>query len=79
MRLSKEERAIERSLLQGEYRDVDKSEFEAIAHAVARRRKEAVLNIRVNRQDLENLKKKAKQFRVPYQSFISEILHRFAA
>jgi len=51
----------------------------SIAQAVARRRKEAVLYIRINKQDLENLKKKARRYDVPYQSFISEILHRFAS
>jgi len=79
MKLTKEERAIEKAIARGGYVSVSKAEFEEIAQAIARRRKEAVLNIRMNQQDLDNLKKKAKQFKVPYQSFISEILHRFAA
>jgi predicted DNA binding CopG/RHH family protein len=79
MKLNKEERAIERAAARGEYISVSKTEFEAIARAIAQRRKEVVLNIRMNRQDLENLRKKAKQLHVPYQSFISEILHRYAA
>ena len=44
-----------------------------------RRKKDAVLNMRVNRQDLAGLKQKARRLGVPYQSFISELLHHFAA
>jgi predicted DNA binding CopG/RHH family protein len=79
MKLDKQEKAIEKALMKGEYVKVDPAEFQVIAQAVARRRKEAVLNIRINKEDLEILKKKAKELQVPYQSFISEILHRYAA
>jgi predicted DNA binding CopG/RHH family protein len=75
-KLTKEERAIEREI--HKYVPVPKAEFDEIVRAIARRRKEAVLSIRINQQDLDNLKKKAKQFKVPYQSFIAEILHRHA-
>ena len=79
MKLSKQEHEIERAAAHKEFRPVSRAEFEAIAQAVARRKKEAVLNIRINKRDLENLKRKAKRFNVPYQTLISEILHRFAA
>jgi predicted DNA binding CopG/RHH family protein len=79
MKLTKVERAIERAAARGEYVSVSRAEHKAIAQAIVRRRKEAVLNIRMNQQDLDKLKKRAKQFKVPYQSFISEILHRHAA
>ena len=79
MKLTKEERAIEKAIARGEYVRVSQAEFEEVAQTIARRRKEAILNIRMNKRDLDSLKKKAKQFKVPYQSFISEILHRFAA
>ena len=49
------------------------------AEAIARRRKKAVLTIRMNQQDLDRIKKKAKHYKIPYQTFISEILHRIAA
>ncbi len=79
IRLSTKERAIENALLKGEYRPVSEARCKAIAQAVARRKKDAVLHIRMNRQDLEGLKKKARHIGVPYQSFISEVLHNFAA
>ena len=76
--LTKEERAIERGLLRGDYRPVGAVEAQAMAKAIAARRKDAVLNIRINSQDLNHLKQKAKTLGVPYQTFISEILHRYA-
>ena len=78
VRLSRGEREIEAALLRGEYRDVDEVEFETIAQAVAHRRKDAVLNIRVNSQDLKTIKAKAKRHGIRYQTFISELLHRIA-
>jgi predicted DNA binding CopG/RHH family protein len=79
MKLTKMERGIEKALLKGEYVNVPESEFKRIAAIVAHHRKDAVLSLRINRRDLDNLKKKANQYNVPYQSFISEILHRYAA
>ena len=79
IRLSRSEKAIERALLRGEYRPVKQAEFNRIAEAIARRKKDAVLNIRVNSQDLESIKQKAKRMGIPYQSFVSELIHQYAA
>ena len=78
IKLSRGERAIEDALLRGEYRDAAESEFQEIAQAVAHRRKDTVLNIRVNSQDLQTIKAKAKRHGIRYQTFISELLHRVA-
>ncbi len=75
-RLTKQEKEIENALVRGEYRAVPKSEFEEIARAVAHRRKDAVLNIRVNSHDLEGIKQKTRKLGVRYQSFLSELIHR---
>lgn len=77
-KLSGTEQQIEEALLRGEYTDVGATEFKEIAQAVAHRRKDAVLNIRVNSQDLEAIKKKAARYGIKYQTFVSELLHRFA-
>lgn len=77
--LNKEERKIEKALLKGEYHPVSGIEFDSIVQAVAQRKKDAVLNIRINSQDLKQLKRKSKHLGIPYQTFVSEILHRFAA
>ena len=79
IKLTKEEKAIEKALLKGEYRSASPAEMEEIARAIAHHRKEAVLSLRINRGVLEGLKRNAKRYGVPYQSFISEILHRYAA
>lgn len=76
--LTRQEKAIENSLLGGEYFNVSKGEFEAIAQAVANRKKDVVLNIRVNSQDLKNIRQKAQKLGIRYQTFISELLHRIA-
>lgn len=76
--LTRQEKAIEDALVKGELVDVDPKEFQMIAEAIERRKKDAVLNIRINRYDLENLKHKAKKLGIKYQTFISEILHRVA-
>ena len=76
--LSKSERAIELAVGRGEYRPASREEFDLIAEAVARRKKDAVLNIRVNSQDLDNIKQKAKQMGIPYQTFVSELIHQYA-
>lgn len=78
IKLTRHERAIESALVRGAYINVPPREFEAIAQAVAHRRKNAVLNIRVNRDDLESIKQKARQFGIKYQALISELLHRVA-
>ncbi len=78
IKLTKEEQEIEDALVRGDYKDVSKSDFEEIARALALRRKDAVLNIRLNSQDLRSIKQKAKRLGVKYQTFISEVLHRVA-
>lgn len=77
-KLTKQEKFIEEELLKDQYLKVDENEFKAIAQAIALRKKDAVLNIRVNNNDLKNIKLKAQRLGLKYQTFISEILHRVA-
>ena len=76
IRLTREEREIEENI--EKYVPVDKKEFEAIVRALEARKKDAVLNIRVSKYDLDSIKKKATQLGIRYQTFISEVLHRVA-
>ena len=76
--LTRQEKAIENSLLKGEYINVGKSEFAAIAESIAARKKDAVLNVRVNSRDLASIKRRAQKLGIKYQTFISEIIHRIA-
>ena len=78
VKLTRQEKTIEESLLKGEYANVDKEELAAIAQALESRKKDAVLNIRVNSKDLENIKEKAHRLGIRYQTLISEFIHRIA-
>ncbi len=78
IKLTRQEREIEEALIKGEYVDVKPSLFEELAEAISSRKKDAVLNIRINKHDLENIKKKAKHLGVRYQTFVSELLHHVA-
>ena len=76
--LTRQEKEIEDALMAGEFVNVDKRELEDISQAIARRRKDTVLNIRVNSQDIISIKQKAKKLGIKYQTFISEVLHKIA-
>ena len=78
IRLTRQEKAIEDDLIKGKYVNVSGEEFSRIAEAVAARRKDAILHIRVNSEDLNNIKAKAQKLGVKYQTFVSEVLHRLA-
>ena len=78
IKLNRQEKEIENDLLAGHYVDSEPGEFEAIAEAIKARRKDSVLNIRVNSLDLKLLKQKAQRLGVRYQTFIGELLHRAA-
>ena len=76
IKLTKEEQIIEDSLER--FIPIEKQEYEQIINAIAARKKDAVLNIRVNSHDLANIKHKAQQLGIRYQTFLSEIIHRIA-
>ncbi len=78
VKLTKQEKEIERALLKGEFVDVAKEEVAEVSKAILRRKKDAVLNIRVNSRDLNNIKHRAKKLGIKYQTFISEMIHRLA-
>jgi predicted DNA binding CopG/RHH family protein len=76
IKLTKEERWIEEHA--EEFVPVSREKFEMIKQSIERRKRDAVLNIRVNSYDLEHLKQKAQKLGIKYQTFISEILHNIA-
>jgi predicted DNA binding CopG/RHH family protein len=75
-KMTKYEKLIEESL--GQYVPTTKAEFNELAKAIAARRKDSVLNIRMNRQDLDHIKQKANKLGIKYQTFIAELLHKVA-
>ena len=78
IKLTQSEKQIENALLQGEYININAVEFKNIAKTIASRKKDSVLNIRMNSRDLQLIKRKAQQFGIKYQTFISELLHNIA-
>ena len=78
VKLTKAEKEIEDKLLRDEYIGIDKNKFKNIVQAISSRKKDSVISLRVNSQDLRLIKKKAHQFGVKYQTFISELIHRVA-
>lgn len=79
IKLTKQEEKIEEDLLKGAYAPVSPTVLNSIVEAIELRKKNSVINIRMNSGDIKRLKVKAKKLGIPYQTFISEILHRFAA
>ena len=79
IKLTKFEQQLEAEAEKGEWVPVSRHEFDEIARLLAQRRKDAVLNIRINSQDLAAIKEKARKMGVKYQTFIAEMLHRVAA
>ena len=77
-KLTPYERRIEEAAERGEYQPASQEEFEELARALEARKKDAVLNIRINQGDLDALKQKARKLGVKYQTFIAELLHRIA-
>jgi len=78
IKLSPQEKETEKDLLDGIYIPVKSDELQSIAKAIAHRKKDAVLNIRINSKDLESIRRKSKNLGIKYQTFISEILHKVA-
>jgi predicted DNA binding CopG/RHH family protein len=75
-KLTKEEQWYEDHM--EEFVPVSREEFSLLKQAIERKRKDAVLNIRVNSWDLAQLKEKARKLGIKYQTLISEILHKVA-
>ncbi|MFH1061265.1 MAG: antitoxin [Candidatus Omnitrophota bacterium] len=78
IKLTKEEKEIEDSLMRGEYIKVTGVSLNKIKEALVTRKKDVTMTIRVNSDDIKKIKKKAEELGVKYQSFISEILHQVA-
>lgn len=76
IKLTKEERWIEDHAQ--EFVPAGREEYSKIVEALERRKKDAVLNVRVNSHDLTAIKEKASKMGIKYQTFISEILHKVA-
>ena len=76
--LDAEEKEIMEAIENEEFIPVTGVELKRVADAIAARKKDMTLTIRVNRNDINRIKKMAQKRKIPYQSYISEVIHRVA-
>ena len=77
-KLNAEEKEISDAIDRGEYVPVIGKKLEEVAQAIAARRKDISLTIRVNSQDINRIKKMAEKKGIAYQTYISEVIHQVA-
>ncbi len=78
IKLTKEEKEIEESLMKGEFVPIKGKKLEMIEKALKSRKKDVTMTIRVNSEDIDRIKRKARKLGVKYQAYISEVLHQVA-
>ena len=79
-RLTEEEQEILDSFERGEWvpvKDLSKRKRELIRYARNTLKKDKRLNIRISERDFNELQKKAVSEGLPYQTFVSSIIHKF--
>ena len=80
IRLTKEEKEILESFEKGEWvpvKNLAKRKKELAEYARNTLRKDKRLNIRISERDLIELQRKAVQEGLPYQTYVSSIIHKF--
>jgi predicted DNA binding CopG/RHH family protein len=80
--LDEEERDLFQSIEKDEWTevpDVERFKEDARRYAEATIRKDRRMNIRISDRDLRNLKKKAMEEGIPYQTMVSMVLHKYLA
>ena len=78
-KFSKEEKALLESVEAGEFESVltesRKKELEAIASNTFKKDKR--INIRISNRDLAAIQSRASEEGIPYQTFVSSIIHKY--
>ena len=80
MKLSKEEKEIVESVERGDWKRIPNFKKEAKRYQEYARetlRKDKRVNIRMTEKDLVHFQKKAVEEGLPYQTFISSVLHKY--
>ncbi len=81
MKLTKDEKSLLHSVERGEWRTTTSRPqlrpYEEAARLTLK--KDARLNIRISSHDLQVLRKKATEEGLPYQTFVSSLLHKYVA
>lgn len=82
LKLNKEEKAILKSVENGEWRSIKNKENEIIRYekiAKATFKKDKRINIRISSKDINAIQTKALEDGLPYQTLISSILHKYVS
>jgi predicted DNA binding CopG/RHH family protein len=80
IKLTKKEQEILDSFEKGEWvpvKNLSKRKAELMKYAMNTLKKDKRLNIRISERDLSELQKKAMIEGLPYQTYISSIIHKF--
>lgn len=79
-KLTKEEKEILKSFENGEWvplKNISKRKAVLMKYARSTLKKDKRLNIRISERDLNELQKKALIEGLPYQTYVSSIIHKF--
>lgn len=74
-KLTKEEQEIEDHI--EEYVPASAETMKKVKAAIAKARKETTISLRMRAHDLWDIKEKAAEEGIPYQTFIGSILHKY--
>jgi predicted DNA binding CopG/RHH family protein len=75
LKLDNYEKDIEKDVLK--YKKVSSSKLAKIERIIQKANEKKNISLRLNSQDLEQLKLKAEKEGIPYQTLISSIIHKF--
>ncbi|UCF98096.1 MAG: antitoxin [Spirochaetaceae bacterium] len=78
--LDSEENELIESIRRDEWeeaKDARKLKKQALEYAEATVKKDKRMNIRISERDLKNLKRKALEEGIPYQTMVSMVLHKY--
>ncbi len=75
LKLDDYEKEIEKNILK--FRKASKTKINKVEKILQKANEKKNISLRVNSQDIEQLKLRAEQEGIPYQTLISSILHKF--
>lgn len=65
-------------MLSGEFKPLNGKELEKTEKALIVRKKDIIMTIRINSEDIKKIKNNSNKLGIKYQSYISEIIHQVA-
>ncbi|HBE01768.1 MAG TPA: hypothetical protein DC049_04755 [Spirochaetia bacterium] len=75
IKLDNFERDIEKNLNQ--FSEISENEYKKINKIIDKANQKKIISIRINENDLETIKLKAGKEGMPYQTYISSVLHKY--